>query len=52
LRSLEETIPAEADGWEASEPVAHFDTETIFDYIDGHAEVYLAYGMKRSLARR
>jgi hypothetical protein len=51
-RALEEGIPDEIAGWEATEPVVHYDTESIYDYIDGHAEVYLAYGMKRSLARR
>ncbi len=29
-----------------------FDTESIYEYIDGHAEVYMAYGMVRCLSRR
>jgi hypothetical protein len=29
-----------------------YDPESIFTYIDGHAEVYLAYGMRGCLARR
>jgi hypothetical protein len=29
-----------------------YDSESIYSYIDGHAEVYLAYGMKRCLSRR
>ena len=49
---FEGAIPDEFSGWQAAGEVVHYDTESIFDYIDGHAEVYLAYGMKRSLARR
>ena len=50
--SIADAIPDEVSGWQACEAVVHYDTETVFDYIDGHAEVYLAYGMRRSLARR
>lgn len=39
-------------GWDASGPGESYDTETIFAYIDGHAEVYLAYGMQRCVSRR
>lgn len=45
-------LPAEVDGWRAEEPAARYDAGTIFDYIDGHGEVYLAYGMKACHARR
>ena len=45
-------MPDETAGWRATGEDAVFDTETIFSYIDGHAEVYLAYGMKRCIARR
>jgi len=45
-------LPPEIAGWRASGGDQIYDTETIFQYIDGHAEVYLAYGMKRCLARR
>jgi hypothetical protein len=50
--SIANALPKEVDGWSSSEPVTAYDVETIYDYINGHAEVYLAYGMKRSLARR
>jgi len=46
------TLPSEIAGWRASGGDQIYDTETIFQYIDGHAEVYLAYGMSRCLARR
>lgn len=45
-------LPDEVAGWRAGDPDQVFDTETIFSYIDGHAEVYLSYGMKRCFARR
>ena len=45
-------LPGDATGWRAADDDQVFDTETIFSYIDGHAEVYLAYGMKRCIARR
>lgn len=45
-------LPEEVAGWRAEGPPQHFDARTIFDYIDGHGEVFLAYGMKACLARR
>ncbi len=45
-------LPIEASGWAAAGDEEVFDTESIFAYIDGHAEVYLAYGMKRCVSRR
>lgn len=46
------SIPREVAGWRLDGEVQVFDTETIYDYIDGHAEVYLAYGMQRCLSWR
>jgi hypothetical protein len=45
-------IPADAAGWAAAGEPETWDTETIYAYIDGHAEVYLAYGMKRCVSQR
>ena len=45
-------LPLEVAGWTASGDSEIYDTESIFAYIDGHAEVYLAYGMKRCVSRR
>lgn len=45
-------LPIEAGGWVADGGGDVFDTESIYAYINGHAEVYLAYGMKRCLSRR
>jgi hypothetical protein len=45
-------VPGEMAGWAADGPPARYDAETIFDYIDGHGEVYLAYGLRTCTARR
>jgi hypothetical protein len=45
-------LPPEAAGWAADGDPSIFDTESIYSYIDGHAEVYMAYGMKRCVSRR
>lgn len=50
--SLGLVLPDEVSGWRADGPAARYGPETIFDYIDGHGEVYLAYGMRSCTARR
>lgn len=45
-------LPASMEGWTPRGPTTSYDPTTIFDYIDGHAEVYLAYGLRRCLSRR
>ncbi len=52
LELVAAALPLEVAGWRLSGDDQIYDAETIFQYIDGHAEVYLAYGMKRCLARR
>jgi len=45
-------LPDEAAGWRASVAPERYDRETVFQYIDGLGEVYLAYGMVACDARR
>jgi hypothetical protein len=45
-------LPSEAAGWRATGDRQIYDTESIYSYIDGHAEVYMAYGMVRCLSQR
>jgi hypothetical protein len=52
LAALGDRIPSSVGGWTASGEDRRFDGESIFSYLDGHAEVYLAYGMDGCLARR
>jgi hypothetical protein len=46
------SVPTEVAGWRVGGELQVFDSESIYEYIDGHAEVYLAYGMKRCLSWR
>ena len=48
----EPVLPTEASGWRAVDDGQTYDTESIYSYIDGHAEVYMAYGMVRCLSWR
>jgi hypothetical protein len=40
-------FPAETNGWRASGPVATYGRHTVFDYMDGAGELYLAYDFRR-----
>jgi hypothetical protein len=50
--SLQAALPSSVEGWQRSPSGQRYDPETIFSYIDGHAEVYLAYGMRGCIAER
>lgn len=39
-------------GWTAIGSLESYDTESIYGYIDGHAEVFMAYGMTGCTSRR
>lgn len=52
LEVLRSALPTDYDGWRQDAEDQIFDTESIFSYIDGHAEVYLSFGMRRCLSRR
>lgn len=45
-------LPKEIDGWSVDGMDKRFDTETIFDYINGAGEIYRAYNFKALLARQ
>ncbi len=50
---LKKMLPDEAVGWQASEKVGYYDGERgIFDYMNGGAEVYLAYDFSGLAARK
>lgn len=52
LSAIGEQLPEAVGQWRAASRPVVYSPETIFDYIDGHAEVYLAYGFRGSIARR
>lgn len=51
LADLQRTLPTAAGQLEASGPGEIYGPEHIFDYLDGGAEVYLAYGLVGCLGR-
>jgi len=52
LALLAAAVPRQAAGFAAEGPDETSGSKTIFDYIDGGAEVYLAYDMQGCLSRR
>ena len=49
---LHRALPGQIKGWTAEPGDRFFDSETIFDYINGAGEVYRAYNLQRCLSRR
>jgi hypothetical protein len=45
-------LPSETGGWRADGAPQRFDRRTIFRYLDGGGEVYLAFGMRSLTAQR
>lgn len=52
LSDLAAVVPRQIGGFAAEGTDATYDRKTIYDYIDGGAEVYLAYDMRGCLSRR
>jgi hypothetical protein len=52
LNDLIDAIPKFIDDWSAKGNDRSFDSRTIFDYINGGAEVYRAYNMRKCVSRR
>jgi hypothetical protein len=46
------SVPREANGWQWHGKSETYDSQTIFDYIDGIGEIYRAYNMRRVWACR
>ncbi len=45
-------LPVEIHGWKAEEKVETYNRETIYDYMDGAGEIYLAYNFRGLLVQR
>ena len=43
---MDELLPESIEGWKKCDSTFHYNRETLFDYIDGGAELYLAYDFK------
>lgn len=50
--SLEISWPEEVNGWKWDGKKTKYNPRTLFDYIDGAAELYLAYGFQSLTVRR
>jgi hypothetical protein len=50
--AMPEPFPAAIGDWRADGPTKTYDPRSIFSYLDGGAEVYLAYGMQTLATRR
>ena len=46
------SLPSEAGGWRWDGKEMNYDSRTLFKYIDGAAELYLAYGFQSLTVRR
>jgi hypothetical protein len=51
-RPEEVSLPAAVEGWTWDGTEAHYDRRTVFDYIDGAGEMFLAYGFDQLTVRR
>jgi hypothetical protein len=52
VKDLGPRLPAEIAGWKAAGADHIYDRKTIFDYLDGGAEVYLAFDLREVFVRK
>jgi len=52
VADLGQSIPAKIVDWKAVGQDRVFDTKTLYDYLDGGAEVYLAFDLKQVFVRK
>jgi len=50
-QSITDLLPGSVEGWTLYKPDKIYTSETLYDYIDGGAELYLSYGMKEVASR-
>ena len=52
VKDLAQSIPTRVGDWEASGKDMVYDRKTLFDYMDGGAEVYLAFDFREAFVRK
>ena len=52
MENLQRAIPEEIQGWTSEGEDVLYDRETLYDYMNGGAEVYLAFDFKEVFTRR
>jgi hypothetical protein len=50
-KSLTELLPAKHSGWKTANEDNFYDNESLYNYIDGGAELYLSYGFNKVISR-
>jgi hypothetical protein len=50
-QELADLLPDSLPGWRKNSTDKKYTTETLYDYIDGGAELYLSYGMNKVISR-
>ena len=49
---MKDLVPTQIDGWKSDGKDGLYDRMTLYDYIDGSAEVYLAFDFRQAFARQ
>lgn len=49
---LSQLLPLSVTGWERTDDDRYYDEETLFNYINGGAELYISYGFNNVISRR
>ena len=49
--ALAALLPGAVEGWKIAAEDQAYNRETLYEYIDGGAELYLSYGFKKSISR-
>ena len=52
MKDLAKSVPRKVLDWESASPDKVYDRETIYDYMDGGAEVYLAFDFRSAFVRK
>jgi hypothetical protein len=52
VKDLYQSLPKECNGWKVTDKDETFDRETLYNYVDGGAELYLTYGYKQLFVRK
>lgn len=49
---MNQLLPKESEGWKPQDKTATYNRETLYDYINGAAEIYLTYSFKDVIVQR
>jgi hypothetical protein len=52
IDDFDKVLPAEIDGWKKADKPVTYDNKSLYDYINGGAELYIAYNFQKMYAFR